>query len=128
MYYNPANGLLNLHALRDIEANEELTSFACPCKCRCCHAVDGANRASEYRRLTLKILRAELTAHHRAAEDGAPTMDAVRQAIAVSRRLVEMLEQEGCSGSRWRSAWRSSRVFTRSSEMRTARGDSIASR
>ncbi|KAK7968949.1 hypothetical protein PG988_008022 [Apiospora saccharicola] len=98
MYYNPANGLLNLHALRDIEANEELTSFACPCKCRCCHAVDGANRASEYRRLTLKMLRAELTAHHRAAEEGAPTMDAVRQAISVSRRLVEMLEQEGLFG------------------------------
>ncbi|KAK8140167.1 hypothetical protein PG984_000233 [Apiospora sp. TS-2023a] len=56
---------------------------------------DGANRPSENRRAKMKSLRAQLTAHHRAE---APSMEAVRQAIAVCRELVETLEQEGLVG------------------------------
>ncbi|KAK8035806.1 hypothetical protein PG991_001879 [Apiospora marii] len=95
LYYNPANGMLNLHALRDIAANEEITMSYFQESCQCCNATDDANRASEGRRSKLKTLRAELTAYHQAESS---TMDATRQAIATSRELVETLEQEGLVG------------------------------
>ncbi|KAK7923466.1 SET domain-containing protein [Apiospora marii] len=95
MYYNPNNGLLSLHALRDIGPDEEITISYFQEMCKCCDAVDGANQASEDRRSKMKSLRAELTAHHQAE---APTMDAIRQAIAVSRQLIDTMEQEGLFG------------------------------
>ncbi|KAK7941334.1 uncharacterized protein PG986_013721 [Apiospora aurea] len=76
MYYNPNTGSVNLHALHDIDAGEEIS-------------------VSYFQEGNLKAFRDVLTQYHRLES---PSMADTRLAIATSRQLVGVLEQEGLVG------------------------------
>ncbi|KAK8087870.1 hypothetical protein PG997_002831 [Apiospora hydei] len=82
---NHAFNSVTLHALRDIQAGEEVTISY----------FQDYGRASEVRRSYMKSLREQLTRYHEAES---PSPEEIQEAISVSRELVKIMEDEGLLG------------------------------
>ncbi|KAK7941335.1 uncharacterized protein PG986_013722 [Apiospora aurea] len=92
-YYNYETGSVALHALRDIQPNEEVTNFAC--RCNRCSPETEAHAASETRRERMKEIRDEITRHYQAES---PSDDDTLNVITKLRELIQLIEEEEAVG------------------------------
>ncbi|KAK8055625.1 SET domain-containing protein 5 [Apiospora rasikravindrae] len=102
LYYNSSFNYVTLHAIRDIQAGEEVTisyfqeSVYLTAAERNNRLADGSSgRASEAKRNSMKSLREQLTRHHEAE---LPGPEETREAISASRELIKTMEDEGLFG------------------------------
>ncbi|KAK8087869.1 SET domain-containing protein 5 [Apiospora hydei] len=96
-YYNWETGLVTLHALRDIQRDEEVTISYLQDDVyydsnELCSPDNEAHASSEHRRSQMKVLRDEIAEHYRSIS---PTRDETMAAIAKVRDLIGVLKEEG---------------------------------